>query len=180
MLKRLRSYGEWQLEKLTKPRVAANYLNAALADSPEMFLKALRKVAQAHQMSRVAKEAGVQRETLYRSLSEQGNPTLATLQSILSAVELGITIHPIGEEPVSPSNPGPHAVVSQSASPSIGRATDQLSGCGFYAMVSWSALADTITGNIRTGSIRETIQPVETLLPALVARGVTTGERNYA
>jgi probable addiction module antidote protein len=89
---KLRSFGEWQLKKLMSRKVAASYLNAALSDSPESFLKALRKLAQAHQMARVAKEAGVQRETLYRSLSEQGNPTLDTLYSVLNAIGLKILI----------------------------------------------------------------------------------------
>jgi hypothetical protein len=43
-------------------------------------------------MSKVAKDAGVQRETLYRSLSEQGNPTIGTLDAVLKAVGLRIAI----------------------------------------------------------------------------------------
>ncbi len=42
-------------------------------------------MTQAHQMTKVAKDSGVQRETLYRSLSEQGNPTLQTLTLVLGA-----------------------------------------------------------------------------------------------
>ena len=61
-------------------------------DSVEVFLSALGKVAQANQMSKVAKESGVQRETLYRSLSERGNPTLDTLTGVLSALDLRISI----------------------------------------------------------------------------------------
>ena len=43
-------------------------------------------------MSKVAKESGVQRETLYRPLSERGNPTLDTLTGVLSALDLKISI----------------------------------------------------------------------------------------
>ena len=43
-------------------------------------------------MSRVAKDAGVQRETLYRSFSEQGNPTFETLSSVLGALGMKIPI----------------------------------------------------------------------------------------
>jgi probable addiction module antidote protein len=92
MPKRTKPYESWQLEKLSDPKLAAGYLNASLMESPELFLVALGKVAQAHQMSRVAREAGVQRETLYRSLSEQGNPTFDTLSSILKSVGLKISI----------------------------------------------------------------------------------------
>jgi probable addiction module antidote protein len=76
-------YREVLLDRLANPDVAGHYLNAAMEDSPEAFLKALKNVAKARQMSKVAKEAGVQRETLSRSLSEQGNPTFGTLSSVL-------------------------------------------------------------------------------------------------
>jgi probable addiction module antidote protein len=61
------SYRQSLLTALLDPVEASAYLNAALEDSPEAFLKALRNVAQARQMTRVAKDAGIQRETLYRS-----------------------------------------------------------------------------------------------------------------
>ena len=92
MPKRARSYRTWQLQKLTDPRIASAYLNESLADSNESFLKALGKVAQANQMSKVAKDAGIQRETLYRSFSEQGNPTATTLVSVLKAVGLKLEV----------------------------------------------------------------------------------------
>jgi probable addiction module antidote protein len=98
MPKTTKSYRSWQLEKLTDPERAASYLNAALQDSPELFQSALAKVAQANQMSRVAKEAGVQRESLYRSLSEQGNPTLETLWGVLGAVGLRLAVTPITDK----------------------------------------------------------------------------------
>jgi probable addiction module antidote protein len=82
------------LAALLDPAEASAYLNAALEDSPEAFLKALKNVAQARQMSKVAKEAGIQRETLYRSFSEQGNPTLDTLSSVLSALGMKLSISP--------------------------------------------------------------------------------------
>jgi hypothetical protein len=44
MPKRTSSYRAWQRERLSDPKVAANYLNAALADSPDGFLTALGKV----------------------------------------------------------------------------------------------------------------------------------------
>ncbi|HTB97351.1 MAG TPA: addiction module antidote protein [Terracidiphilus sp.] len=89
-----KSYAEWQLKKLANPNIAASFLNAARADSPEIFLKALKKVAQAHQMTWVAKQANVQRETLYRSLSEGGNPTHLTLSSVLEALDLDFQVIP--------------------------------------------------------------------------------------
>jgi probable addiction module antidote protein len=54
----------------------------------------LKNVAQARQMAKVAKDAGVQRETLYRSFSEQGNPTFETLSSVLGALGMKLSIAP--------------------------------------------------------------------------------------
>jgi probable addiction module antidote protein len=88
------SYRESLLAVLADPIEASAYLNAALEDSPHAFLKALKNVAQARQMTRVAKDAGIQRETLYRSFSEQGNPTLETLSSVLAALGMKLSISP--------------------------------------------------------------------------------------
>ena len=88
------SYRQSLLAALLDPAEASAYLNAALEDSPQAFLKAVRNVAQSRQMVKVAKDAGVQRETLYRSLSEQGNPTFETLSSVLAALGMKISITP--------------------------------------------------------------------------------------
>jgi hypothetical protein len=46
MPQRTRDYHSWRLEKLVDPEIAEGYLNDALTDSPEMFLKALLNVMQ--------------------------------------------------------------------------------------------------------------------------------------
>ena len=92
MNRRVRSYREARLQRLANPVVAEEYLNLAKQESVESFVKALGHVAQARQMTRVARDAGVQRETLYRALSEQGNPTAQTLFSVLKAVGLEFQI----------------------------------------------------------------------------------------
>jgi probable addiction module antidote protein len=104
MPKKTQSYRAWQMEKLADPKHSANYLNSALQDSTEAFLVAVGKVLQARQISKVAKDAGVQRETLYRSFSEQGNPTLDTLTAVLKAVGLSIVI---GTADTNPQQPRP-------------------------------------------------------------------------
>jgi len=71
---------------------AAKYLSAAIADSREAFLVALRDVAEANKMARVAEEANVNRESLYRTLSKEGNPTLTTLSAVLDAMGLQIAV----------------------------------------------------------------------------------------
>jgi probable addiction module antidote protein len=88
------SYRQSLLTSLLDPIEASAYLNAALEDSPEAFLKALKNVAQARTMASVAREAGIQRETLYRAFSEQGNPTFETLSSVLAALGMKLSILP--------------------------------------------------------------------------------------
>lgn len=88
MLNRTRDHQSWLLEKLADPQRAANYLNTALEDSPQMFLEAVRDVAQARQMTRVARNAGVTRESLYKATSPAGNPTFETFIAVLGAMEL--------------------------------------------------------------------------------------------
>lgn len=95
MPKRTVSYREGLLESLRDPQEAAFYLEAALEESNEAFLQALRDVAESHQMSKVAKEAGVAREALYRMLCGSGNPTLTSLSAILSSVGLKLRVDPV-------------------------------------------------------------------------------------
>lgn len=73
------------------PAFAQAYLHQAFLDideegGQEAFLLALRHVVEARGgMATVAQKAGVSRETLYRTLSPAGNPTLKTLRNIVKA-----------------------------------------------------------------------------------------------
>jgi probable addiction module antidote protein len=67
-----------------RPDFAAEYLKAALEDTeePGVLLVALRRVAKARGgVAKVAKAAGVERESLYRALSARGNPRWRVAQS---------------------------------------------------------------------------------------------------
>jgi probable addiction module antidote protein len=81
------SHRERLIEELrADPQLAAEYLNAAAEDNdPRVYLAALRTVAEAQGMAKVAKAAGVPRESLYRALSSGGNPRFSTLHAILKA-----------------------------------------------------------------------------------------------
>ena len=83
---RSRPYQTGLRERLKDPVYAAEYLNAAERESRDVFLLALRDVVQAHKVSKIAAAAGVNRESLYRALSKQGNPSLSTFSGILKAV----------------------------------------------------------------------------------------------
>ena len=103
MPKRTTDYRSALLEDLKDSTEAAHYLNAALEDSPGAFLSALRDVAEANQMSRVAEGAGVSRESIYRMLKESGNPTYSSFIGILSACGLEFSVRvPAADNPEAP------------------------------------------------------------------------------
>jgi probable addiction module antidote protein len=79
------SHDEAIVRQLRKdPDFAAEYLKAALEDEdePRVLLIALRHLAQAQGIAKVAKAAGIERESLYRALSPHGNPHLSTLVAV--------------------------------------------------------------------------------------------------
>lgn len=88
------SHRERLVEELrADPALAADYLNAAVEDDdPRVYLAALRTVAEAQGMAKVARAAGVPRESLYRALSAGGNPRFSTLHAILKAAGLKMAV----------------------------------------------------------------------------------------
>ncbi len=89
------SHDEAIVRRLRKdPEFAAAYLNAALEDEdePRVLLVALRHVAQARGIAKVAKAAGIERESLYRALSARGNPRLSTLVAVTKAIGLRLNV----------------------------------------------------------------------------------------
>jgi len=93
---RTESYDAFLQEELRDPELAAEYLNAAIEEgSSELFLIALRNVAEAHGgISAIAEATHLNRQTMYRTLSSEGNPTLWTLLTILHAVGLNLSFTP--------------------------------------------------------------------------------------
>jgi len=92
----MRNYKEHLFKRLQNPKAAAAYLNAALDDEDSnVFLIALKDIAEANGgLSRLAKAADLNRESLYRTLSSRGNPRLHSLIAILHACNLNISIRP--------------------------------------------------------------------------------------
>ncbi len=72
------------------------YLNAAIEDGDErVLLMALRNVVDAlGGMTRLANETGLKRESLYRTLSEKGNPRLSSLVAMLDYMDLELAVRP--------------------------------------------------------------------------------------
>lgn len=81
-------------EHLRTPEEMAAYLDAWLEEAPDDaagIAQALGNIARAKGMSQVAKDAGLSRESLYRALSAEGNPSFATVLKVAKA--LGVKLH---------------------------------------------------------------------------------------
>ncbi|MBU6270115.1 MAG: putative addiction module antidote protein [Betaproteobacteria bacterium] len=90
-----KSYEESLVRALQDPAEAAAYIDAMLEMGDQAaLLLALRQVAAAHGMAEVARRAELGEKTLFKSLAEEGNPTLATLTRVLHAVGLRLTVTP--------------------------------------------------------------------------------------
>jgi probable addiction module antidote protein len=80
---------------LTTPEAQAEFLTAAFeSDDAGHIADAIGIVARAHGMSAVARGAGITREALYKSLSEDGDPRLSTLLGVMRALGFTLTVHP--------------------------------------------------------------------------------------
>jgi probable addiction module antidote protein len=69
-------------KQLRTPEGMAAYLDVWLEEAPEDatgIARALGDIARAKDMTQVARDAGLSRESLYKSLGENGNPTFATI-----------------------------------------------------------------------------------------------------
>lgn len=95
MSTRDKSYDQATLQALTDPTEAAAFIEAVLElDDPAALLVALRQVAKAHGMAEVARRANMGEKTLFKSLSENGNPTITTVYKVLHAVGLRLSVTP--------------------------------------------------------------------------------------
>jgi len=92
-------------EYLDSDEMIAGYLDAVLEESDiDTFLHALSYVAKAKGMAQIAREAGIGRESLYKSLREGSKLRYETMQKILSALGVRIAI-----APKQPAQPEPEA-----------------------------------------------------------------------
>jgi probable addiction module antidote protein len=71
------------------------YLDACLeeaGDDPAFIAKVLGDIARAKGMTQLAKDTGLGRESLYKALSGQGNPSLGTILKVVKALGLKLTV----------------------------------------------------------------------------------------
>ncbi|HEY1804000.1 MAG TPA: hypothetical protein VGG45_05925 [Terracidiphilus sp.] len=92
-------YHEWEVKQLRKDsKFAVEYLKVALEslhdpDDRGVSLVMLRAITEAYGgLGKIAAQAGVSRESLYRSLSPKGNPTLKTLIAVLNTMGLRLSV----------------------------------------------------------------------------------------
>jgi probable addiction module antidote protein len=81
-------------EQLRTPEEMAAYLDAWLVEAPDDaagIARALGDIARSKGMSQIARDSGLSRESLYKALSENGNPSLATFLKVAKA--LGVQLH---------------------------------------------------------------------------------------
>ena len=96
-------------------------LTAAADEDPgdgTVIRAALKHVARAQNMSALARDAGLNRSNLYAALSEDGNPTLATLLKVTNVLGLRLRLEPI-------EDPAPGAPPASAGVPHQGPASDR-------------------------------------------------------
>src|ERR1700692_3745149 len=80
-------------EYLDSDEAVSAYLEEALAtDDPAFIAQALGTVARARGMTQIAKETGLSRESLYKSLSAEGNPEFSTVIRVMQGLGLRFSV----------------------------------------------------------------------------------------
>ena len=83
-------------EHLDSDAAVAAYIDAALEDGdPALIAAALGDIARARGMAQIATETGLSRESLYRALSDKGNPEFGTVLAVMRALGLRLSAKPL-------------------------------------------------------------------------------------
>lgn len=96
-----RDFKDYHIEKLRDPEEAGIYLSVALEEYEqdgdlEAFLLALSDVAEAQDgLNKLSKRTDLNRQNLYKALSEEGNPRLQTVEAILQGLGFRLSVEPI-------------------------------------------------------------------------------------
>ena len=78
-------------EWLPDEAAAAEYLTVVMEENdPAALAKALGTIARAKGMTQLARDTGIGRESLYKALSGEGNPSFATVLKVMSALGLSL------------------------------------------------------------------------------------------
>lgn len=97
----MRKFTDYLIESLKDPEEAQAYLDVVLENYEkdkdiEVFLMALRNVAEAQGgLSKLAERTHLNRQNLYRALSNRGNPKLETVGTILHGLGFKLSVQPL-------------------------------------------------------------------------------------
>jgi probable addiction module antidote protein len=82
-------------EHLDSEEATAAYLDAVFEDGdPKLIAAAIGDVARARGMTEIAEKTGLSRESLYRALSRDGNPEMATVLRVMRALGMRVSVSP--------------------------------------------------------------------------------------
>lgn len=89
------SFNDYLMEKLRDPELACHFISEAIKENDQDYLKmALRDIVRAYGVGCISTQTGISRQTIYKMLSENGNPTHKNLVVILDALGLELTVRP--------------------------------------------------------------------------------------
>ena len=74
----------------TEEQITAYLEDTFKSNDPELMIAAIGDVARARGMSKIADETSRGRESLYKSLSQSGNPSFETVIKVLASIGFGL------------------------------------------------------------------------------------------
>ncbi len=90
------TFSRWEVtEHLHTKEDARLYLEACAEEDPgdgSLIRAALNDIARAQNVSQLARDIGMTREGIYKALSDNGNPTFATIMRITRALGMRVRI----------------------------------------------------------------------------------------
>ena len=92
---------------LDSPEVMAAYIAESMKAGDTALVHALSEVAKAIGVNKVAQEAGVNRESLYKVLKGGTKTRFETIRKLMTAIGLELTVRPIAAPAAAPSKPRP-------------------------------------------------------------------------
>lgn len=82
---------------LTSDKAIAEYLSVVLADNDaELFMLAFQNVIRAKGIAQIAKETGLNRESLYKTISQGAKPRFETVLKLINASGFALSLKPQG------------------------------------------------------------------------------------
>ncbi|MCL1993026.1 MAG: putative addiction module antidote protein [Spirochaetes bacterium] len=98
------AFKKWDPAEIIETKeTAIVFLQCALEENdPECLLKTVGDICRSKGMTQIARELGVTRKGLYKSLAPDGNPSFKTVFRLLDLLGLSIKLEPKGVQGTSP------------------------------------------------------------------------------